>query len=305
MERSTGALGIVNSELDPVAVPEIELDEIAVKVPLRAMLIDADHPAFEDAEEALDGLGVGVSPNPFLFGVINGFMAGEAPADRAVHMRLIGAQMAGSIGVVENDLADFASGDGLDLHRACLAAALNEGDDLPLVAIGPLPLPAVLGMQDPSRAAFNVALESLVNLNDLAFAAERTGTALVHHFADAVADEPSGLDVDAKDAGELVYAEALLGRAHQVDRLQPDVQRDVARFEDGPDLDSERLPTRVALVDTDPGALAFQRPRAIYNAAMRAYPTVRPYLRLDVSVGGALIGNGLRLEQSEASVISL
>jgi len=142
LDRAAGALGIVNPELDPVAVPEIELSEIAVKVPLRAMLIDADHAALKNREVALDGIGVRVAAYPFLFAVIDGFVAGEATADRAVHVSLIGAEIAGGVGVLQDDLAHFAGSHGLDLDRAGLAAALNEGDDLPLVAIGALPLPA-------------------------------------------------------------------------------------------------------------------------------------------------------------------
>jgi hypothetical protein len=60
-----------------------------------------------------------------------------------------------------------------------------------------------------------------------------------------------------------------------VHSLQPDVHGDMAFLEDGPDLDGERLAASVTLT--------------IYNAAMRAYPTIRPDLSLDVSVGGAFI----------------
>src|SRR6267143_801667 len=80
-----------------------------MKMALGAMLIDTDHTALENREIALDGVGVRVAADPFFLAVINGFMAGEAPPDRAVHIRLIGAEMAGGIGVIENDLADLAA----------------------------------------------------------------------------------------------------------------------------------------------------------------------------------------------------
>jgi hypothetical protein len=56
--------------------------------------------------------------------------------------------MAGSVGVVENDLANLASGYGLDLDGTSFAPALNQGDDLALVAVGALFLPTMLGMQN-------------------------------------------------------------------------------------------------------------------------------------------------------------
>ena len=58
LQRFVGALGIFNSERRAVAVTEIELGEIAVQVLLAAPLIDALHPALEDAEIAFDGVGV-------------------------------------------------------------------------------------------------------------------------------------------------------------------------------------------------------------------------------------------------------
>jgi hypothetical protein len=70
-------------------------------------------------------------------------------------------------------------------------------------------------------------------------------------------DEPAGLDIDAEHASKLVRAKALLRGAHDVDRLQPDVQRHVARFEDGPDLDSKGFAAGVALVNPDTGTFAF------------------------------------------------
>jgi hypothetical protein len=109
-------------------------------------------------------------------------MAGEAPTDRAVHVRLISPEIAGGVGVVHDNPTNFAGGHGINFDGASLAAALNERDDLPLVAVSALFLPAVFGMQDPSWATFDVALKSLVNLNRLALAAERRAV-IGHRFA--------------------------------------------------------------------------------------------------------------------------
>jgi hypothetical protein len=118
--------------------------------------------------------------------VIDGFVAAEATSDRAVHVRLIGSEIAGSIGVAENHLADLAGGHAFDLDGTRFAAALDKGNDLPLISIRALFLPAVFGMQDPGRATFNVALEGLVYLDGLAFPAEWARAAFVHRLADTM-----------------------------------------------------------------------------------------------------------------------
>ena len=47
-----GALLVMNSKLAAVVIAEGELVEITLKVLLAAVLVDASHPALEDAEEA-------------------------------------------------------------------------------------------------------------------------------------------------------------------------------------------------------------------------------------------------------------
>ena len=102
-----------------------------------------------------------------------------------------------------------------------------------------------------------------------------------HHLA-LFHNEP----VDPKDASKLICAETFFRRAHEMDRLQPNVQRHMARLEDGSDLYSEGLPASVAFVDTYPGALTFQRTRAIHNAALWTNPSVCPQHRFYVGVSG-------------------
>jgi|SRR5271165_5333456 len=50
-QRAIGPFNIINAESNPVAVPEIELGQITMKVPLGAMLIDPDHAALEDLKK--------------------------------------------------------------------------------------------------------------------------------------------------------------------------------------------------------------------------------------------------------------
>ncbi len=53
---AVSALSIVHAKCNAVAVPEVELGKVAVKVLLPAMLIDALHSALEDREVAFDGV---------------------------------------------------------------------------------------------------------------------------------------------------------------------------------------------------------------------------------------------------------
>src|SRR6266404_1588626 len=55
--RILDALFIVDAERHPVVVPKIELREIALQMPLVAVLVHANHAAVEHREEAFDGVG--------------------------------------------------------------------------------------------------------------------------------------------------------------------------------------------------------------------------------------------------------
>jgi hypothetical protein len=125
LDCPAGALGIVNPELDAIRIAEVELGEVAVKVPLGAVLIDAGHSALEDREIAFNGVGVSIAAHPFLAPVIDGFVTSEAPADRAVRVRLIGAEMARGVGILHDHAADFARGHILDFHGAGFAATFD------------------------------------------------------------------------------------------------------------------------------------------------------------------------------------
>src|SRR5439155_2629570 len=51
-DRLLGAGGVIDPELGASVVAEIKFGEVAVQMPLGAMLIDADHAALEHGEEA-------------------------------------------------------------------------------------------------------------------------------------------------------------------------------------------------------------------------------------------------------------
>lgn len=93
---------------------------------------------------------------------------------------------------------------------------------------------------------------------------------------DTVRHEPCRLEADPKRTVKLVAAHALLAAGHKEDRLQPHIQRDMAGFKDGPHLHGKGLAAVPALVDANPGALAFQLLAIPDYPALGAYGTLRP-----------------------------
>ena len=112
----------------------------------------------------------------------------------------------------------------------------------------------------------------VVNLDRLALSAHRLGeqvAGFLHRFPNAVGHEPRGLKGGAHRPVNLVAADAFLAAGHQVHRLQPDVERHMARLKYRADLHGKGLHARVALVQSDPGGFPGQL------ADLR--PTTTPY----------------------------
>ena len=203
---------------------------------------------------------VEASPRTYSFcSVVYGSMAGEFFSGLPVHAAFIGAQVRGFVDASFQDRAQVRGIHFRHVLGADAAVALNQRHDS-LFGSG-LPIGAV---------ASPTADESFVSFDEHAFAAERAKAAFAHRLADAMPDEPAGLEIDAEDAAELVCAESFLAASKQVHRLQPDVHRDMAGLEDSADFDGKWLATGVALVDADPGAFAFQLAAFVNDAAMRA-----------------------------------
>ncbi len=81
LKREIGARDIIYAELGTIGIAEIKFREVAVKVALAAMLIDALHAALEHAEEAFNGVGgddlLAFVSAIFLGFVVHAVMAGE------------------------------------------------------------------------------------------------------------------------------------------------------------------------------------------------------------------------------------
>src|SRR4051812_21859626 len=66
------------------------------------------------------------------------------------------------------------------------------------------------------------------------------------------------------------------------------MQRQMAGLKNGPHAHGKGLPAGVALVQAEAGGLAPHCAGLADNAAMGAYPAIRPQVRLDVGKGGCL-----------------
>jgi hypothetical protein len=278
-DSALGPLNIVDTQSDAVAIPEVEFGEVTVKVLFAHVLIDAVDSALQDREITFCGISRGIPPNVFLLCMVDGAVTGEPFASLPINAALVSAQVRSNV--------DFGFKDGPqvrcvhfgDVPRADPTLSFNERDDSFLGRwsfVGPVP-----------RFA---ADKGFVCLDEHALAPKwATRTIVAHSFPDAMPDEPAGFEIDAKDAGELICAEALLAAAQQMHCLQPRVHRNVAFLENGADFDGERLPAGIAFVDADAGALAFQQPAIADHATMRTCAPVRPDDCLDVSVGSFFV----------------
>src|SRR5262245_33091044 len=88
--RDLGAHEIVVTERSARVVAEVVFRQIAVKVLLAAMLVDALHAALEDREITLDRVRGDGAAHVFLGGVVDRFVASEILVEAAMPTRFIG-----------------------------------------------------------------------------------------------------------------------------------------------------------------------------------------------------------------------
>src|SRR5438552_5067065 len=137
------AVEIIDAERGAVVVPEIELGEVAVKVRLANVEIAAVNPALQNRKEILGGVGVGVASHVFVLAVRDSFMAGEQAADMPVVVRLVGAEVAREIDVLDDDRAQGRGSDIGGMKRANPPVTLDQGENRSL-ALSAAP-PGALG----------------------------------------------------------------------------------------------------------------------------------------------------------------
>src|SRR6516162_1517491 len=109
-QRPVRALLIVNAETDSVAVAEIEFGEIAMKVLLADVLIDAINSALQDREIILGSIGRGISANVFLLRVIDGPVTCKPLASFPINAALVSSQVRSNIDLGFQDRSQIGSG---------------------------------------------------------------------------------------------------------------------------------------------------------------------------------------------------
>ena len=204
-----------------IVVSPFQFVDVAIHV-LDAHLVErAGERTLEQRPHALDAVRVNVAHDPFLFGVVHGFMAGVAVLDADIRPQLISVYGLGIVlhvapdEVVERVFPDV--GDALDSH---LAAALDGPGDPLLVALVAVALALRLA-----------AYERFIHFHHAQ--KRRAGKRLVSHgLAYAVAQIPRRAVGDAQGALHLVGGDALLGFAHEVDRQKPLAKRQVGIVHD-------------------------------------------------------------------------
>lgn len=252
LQGKRSAVGIVYAKLFTVAVPEIELVQIAMQVGFADVLIHAVHAAFEDREEAFDGIGgddpFALAAYVFVRSVFDGSVRGKVPADAGEHATFIGHEIAFRRSVAAQDRVNVLAAHGRHVERPDAAVPLDQREDRIHMAVA------------VADFGFGLAADiGEIRLKGLALAAHRRANAILgglHDLADAVGEEPSGFHAALEGPLNLAGADPLLAGVDELDRLQPQMQWEVAVLKDAADPHGEGLPAGVALAEARTAALA-------------------------------------------------
>jgi hypothetical protein len=219
-------------------VAQIELGTVAAKVSLAHVVIGADHAALEDGEEVFSGIGVleAAGGDVFLGRVIDAAVTVELAAHAEIDRAVVGHEVAGAVDIGHDQRTNVLGIDVGDMERTGAAFALDQCDN------------GFLGGGLASGAVLGLAADiGFIGFHDLVSAAKGTSRSrTVHCFADAVAEEPSGLVGNAEHTLHLLGAHALLGRGHDVSGEQPLVQRNVRTLHDSASADGELVAAVIA-----------------------------------------------------------
>lgn len=265
-----------------MVVPEIEFRNVAVKVPLAAVLIYPNHPTLEYGIEALNRVCTNLSAPVFSGTMSHEVVFGEVLVEVRVLASFVRHHVRAGMDVSLDDWQELRGSGYLHMKGHYLSsgrAALYQAEHGMLVAIA---------------TAFRYSLvltdEGLIDLNDAAWAAHLGATfADSHRLAKPMRDKPTGFDSAAKGTRHLVAADTFLAAGYQIGGLQPFMQLYVRGFKDGVYRHAKLLPARIAFMDTDPSRGALQLADALSSAAMRACGTIRPYDAFQLHVGRCLI----------------
>lgn len=216
--------------------------EISVQV-LNADLVErADDGTLEQAPDVLDSVGVYVTDNPFLCGVVDVFVPRIVVSDSHVGAEFVGVERFGfvfgdrpdeSVNRFLTDVGDSAKSD----LTAPLQSASNpntldaSGDTHRLAPVSPMTLARIQ--------------HRFVQLDH----AEQRGARVqrFHRFADSVAEVPRGFVSRSDGAADLVGTHGLLAFDHEVDSGEPLPEREFRVVEDRSRSNREAIAASVAI----------------------------------------------------------
>ena len=250
------------------------------------MLINADHTALEDAVIALNGIGIDVSTGftvvvAILFArMVNRAVVRELIAKLRVAVSFIGHYEALSLNVGADYRHNDIFGCALKMKRTGLAAALNQSQNRVFMPGAPFDLKAILA-----------AYVGFIDFNGIISPTHWRKISAPHCLSDTMGEEPSGFHAAREHALNLVGGDAFFAGAHQMDNLEPQMQRKVGTFKDSSLLNSELTLAFVAFVEAKASGLALHLADTvgICVAAMRANRTMRPKPALHIRESGFLV----------------
>lgn len=216
----------------PVVEPEGELVQVRREMLDAELVVRADDRPIQKTPDGFDGVGMNITPNPFLLAVADRFVDRVLVSDAVITGVGVGVDRYGFVGNVRTDeIVEDVGG--------CVGAVGDAEADVPATLDGSenhrLVGPALRFGPLPPEVGF-------VNFDS----AEKLGAVLFHSGSYAVAEVPGGLVGDADSSTELVGAHALLGFDHQEHSQEPFPQGKLGVLEDGSDSDGELVSAIVA-----------------------------------------------------------
>ncbi len=204
-------------------------------------------------------------------------MRRELFAQAGVRAELVGMDRAVTVNVNAHDRLQVLASDVRNVEGAHLAATLDQRKDFLLVVHPALHL-----------ATTATAPIGLVGFNDFSAAAELASRFRLHASAKAMRHEPRGFVRHAKHTLKLLAGNAFLGRANQMVRVNPLVERNLGIFKHGPNRHGVLGTAMAARQKASTHALGWvglDAVLAIRAAAVRAYRAFGPADILKVRAG--------------------
>lgn len=273
LEGCYGALSVAATDRVAVVVTKVELVQVALQMIAGNVVIGSDQAALHDGEIALHAVGGDFPAHILPLGVVDLGVHGEGLL--TLHGVIARAGIRHNVGVFVNlGLQHFLQVfpvHGRNVEGTDIPIALDKGNNLVHLLERSATTARSLG------AVVLGAEVGFIGFNDFATTTQRASRIGLESLTDAVRHEPCGLVGHTQNPVQLVAAHALLGRAEQIDRLQPDIQLDLGTLKDCPNGHGKRFAAVTALVEAFAGRIPIKRVMLLaHNAAMRAYRAIRP-----------------------------